>query len=146
MSLRDRRSPAASRCALFLLLTLGLWPVVALGHALLVESSPKQDETLAAPTTQAVLRFNAKIEKAVTRVTLVDAAGHPVKLPARPEDKDGPADRLLVALPATLPPGSYQLRYTVLASDGHATPGLVRFTVAGAATRPATGPAKAAAK
>jgi methionine-rich copper-binding protein CopC len=136
---------------LLLLSALALWPVVALAHALLVESSPKQDETLAAPTTQAVLRFNAKIEKAVTRVTLVDGAGKPVTLPARPEDKDGPADRLLVALPARLPPGRYQLRYTVLASDGHATPGVVRFTVAGAAaTRPAaaaaTAPAKAAAR
>ena len=73
--------PFASPWHILIVLLVLVGPVVVLAHALLVESSPKQDETLAAPTTQAVLRFNAKIEKGVTRVTLIDAAGQPVKLP-----------------------------------------------------------------
>lgn len=89
-------------------------------------------------TTQAVLHFNARIEKKVTRVSLVDGKEQKVKLPPLPEDRDGPEDRLLVALPATLAPGPYRLEYTVLASDGHSTPGVLRFTVA--AETPTTAP------
>jgi methionine-rich copper-binding protein CopC len=124
---------------------LSLTPAVALAHALLVDSSPRQDEVLKSPATRAVLHFNARIEKKVTRATLHDAAGHPVKLPPMPDDTAGPPDRLIIALPP-LAPGAYQLEYRVLAADGHATPGLLRFSVA--ATQPTTAPAKpgAAAK
>jgi methionine-rich copper-binding protein CopC len=135
-----RRSPAG-RYGPFLAALL-LAPAAALAHALLVDSSPKQDEVIKSATTRAVLRFNAKIEKQVTRATLRDAAGHDVKLPPLPDDKDGPPDRLIIALPPQLKAGAYQLEYRVLAADGHATPGLLRFTVA-AATQPTTAPAAA---
>jgi copper transport protein len=123
-----------------------LMPAVALAHAVLVESSPKQDQTLKSTTTRAVLRFNARIEKKVTRVSLVDANGKKVKLPPLPDDADGPEDRLIIALPAGLPPGSYRLEYTVLAADGHSSPGVLRFTIGGGAatTAPASAPAGAA--
>jgi methionine-rich copper-binding protein CopC len=120
---------------------------VALGHALLMESSPKQDEALKAPATQAVLRFDARIEKSVTRVRLVDGEGHKLQMPAMGEDKEGQEDRLTIPLPV-LGAGAYQLQYTVLAADGHATPGILRFTieagvkpVGGPAAQPATKPA-----
>jgi copper transport protein len=122
-----------------------LAPAVALAHAVLVESSPKQDETLKSATTRAVLRFNARIEKKVTRVSLVDGKGQKVKLPALPDDADGPEDRLLIALPAALPAGSYRLEYTVLAADGHSSPGVLRFTIGGGTTAPASAPAGAGA-
>jgi methionine-rich copper-binding protein CopC len=133
-SLRRRR--LVVRYAPFLLC---LTPAVALAHALLVDSSPKQDEVLKSPATRAVLHFNARIEKKVTQATLRDAAGHAVKLPPLPDDAAGPPDRLIIALP-TLAPGAYQLEYRVLASDGHATPGLLRFSIGGAATQPTTSP------
>lgn len=123
------------------LAALLLAPAAALAHALLVDSAPKQDEVLKSPATRAVLHFNARIEKQVTRATLRDAAGHDVKLPPFPDDKDGPPDRLIIALPAHLKAGAYQLEYRVLAADGHATPGLLRFTVT--ATGPTTVPAAA---
>ena len=128
-----------------LLVALALAPAMALAHALLVDSSPKQDEVLKSPATRAVLHFNARIEKQVTRTTLRDAAGHDLKLPPLPDDKDGAPDCLIIALPPGLKPGAYQLEYRVLAADGHATPGLLRFTVA-AATQPATAPAPGGAK
>jgi methionine-rich copper-binding protein CopC len=121
------------------LLLLCLTPAVALAHALLVDSSPRQDEVLKSPTTRATLHFNARIEKKVTQATLRDAAGHTVKLPPLPDDSAGPPDRLIIALPP-LTPGAYHLEYRVLASDGHATPGLLRFSIGGAATQPATAP------
>ena len=124
-----------------------LMPGVAMGHALLMESSPKQDEALKAPATQAVLRFDARIEKSVTRVRLVDGEGHKLQMPAMGEDTEGQEDRLTIPLPA-LGAGAYQLQYTVLAADGHATPGILRFTIeaggkanAGATTQPAAKPA-----
>lgn len=134
----ERRTTLAARYGP-LVLTLALAPAaVVLAHAVLVESSPAQDEVLKAPATRAVLRFNARIEKAVTRVTLVDGDGHAVKMPRIPADPDGPPDRLVVPLPP-LKPGAYRLEYRVLAADGHSTPGLIRFTVSPPA---ATGPSK----
>jgi copper transport protein len=97
-------------------------------HALLVGSTPKQDEVLKEAPAEVVLRFNARIEKSVSHVTLLGPGGEKVRLPPLPEDKDGPPERLKIELPA-LKPGAYRLEYRVLASDGHATPGLLRFTV-----------------
>ena len=109
-------------------LLLAVLPTVARAHALLVESTPKQDEVINEAPTEVVLRFNARIEKGVSRVTLLGPGGDKVRLPPLPPDKDGPPDRLRVDLPA-LKPGAYKLEFRVLASDGHATPGLLRFTV-----------------
>jgi methionine-rich copper-binding protein CopC len=106
-------------------------PLIALAHAILVESSPKEGQTVTAATTQAVLRFNARIEKKVTQVTLRDGAGHKLKRPPMPEDEDGPAERVVVPLPK-LAAGDYVIEYQVLASDGHATPGIIRFSVVAA--------------
>lgn len=133
------RPPRASRPARYgpFLAALALAPSIALAHALLVDSSPKQDEVLKSPATRAVLHFNARIEKKVTQATLHDADGHAVKLPPLPDDTAGPPDRLVIALPP-LRPGAYRLEYRVLAADGHATPGLLRFSVA--ATQPVTTP------
>jgi len=98
-------------------------------HALLVDSTPKQDEVVKEAPREVVLKFNARIEKTVSHVTLLDGDGRKVALPPLPADRDGPPERLKVDLPA-LKPGPYKLEYRVLASDGHATPGLLRFTVA----------------
>jgi copper transport protein len=115
-------------CCAFALAFLLLTPSHVRAHALLVGSTPKQDEVLDEAPTEIVLRFNARIEKGVSHVTLLDGDGKKVKLPPLPQDKDGPVDRLKIDLPA-LKPGAYKLEYRVLASDGHATPGLLRFTV-----------------
>ena len=111
-------------------------PIVALGHAILVESVPKEGQTVSTATTQAVLKFNARIEKKVTQVTLRDGKGQKLKRPPMAEDEDGPAERIIVPLPK-LEPGDYVIEYQVLASDGHATPGIIRFSVgAPAASQP----------
>jgi len=109
-------------------LLLASLPTVARAHAILVESTPKQGEVTKKAPTEVVLRFNARIEKAVSHVALLGPGGDKVKLPPLPEDRDGPPDRLRIDLPA-LKPGEYKLEFRVLASDGHATPGLLRFTV-----------------
>ncbi len=103
----------------------------ASAHAVLVSSTPKDGATVKAAPKQAVLHFNAKIDKKVTKVTLLDAKGHKIALttPKNGYTAGKPAD-LIVPLP-TLKPGTYRLEYEVMATDGHVTPGLIRFTIAG---------------
>lgn len=99
-------------------------------HAVLVSSSPKDNATLSESPKSVVLRFDAKIEKKVTHVTLLDGRRHKVALPAMANGyMSGPADQLTIAMPE-LKPGSYRLQYQVMATDGHISPGLIRFTVA----------------
>jgi methionine-rich copper-binding protein CopC len=114
--------------------TAALAPLRAAAHAVLLESTPPDGAIVSSAPHAAVLRFNSRIEKRLTRVALTDAKGRAVPLPAGPYGADDPPDRLTIPLPP-LPQGAYRLTYRVLAVDGHATPGLLRFTVqpAGAA-------------
>jgi methionine-rich copper-binding protein CopC len=112
-----------------------LWAALSLAplspasaHAIVLESSPTHDAVLARAPGQVTLRFNSKIEKRFTRLTLAagDQAPTPVALPDG-EDAE-PPDRLVIPL-RPLGPGVYVLRYRVLAVDGHITEGALRFTV-----------------
>jgi copper resistance protein C len=114
---------------LLLALVLALGPAgPAAAHAIVLESSPVHDAVLAQAPAQVTLRFNSRIEKRFTRVTLAaaDRAPMPVVLPAG--DDAGTPDRLTIPL-GPLGPGVYVLRYRVLAVDGHITEGALRFTV-----------------
>lgn len=102
-------------------------PPSAAAHAIVLDSSPKHDAVLAEPPPRLVLRFNSRIEAALSRVTLESSSGRPVALPVA-GDAGGTADRLVVPL-QPLAPGTYVVRYRVLAADGHVTEGALRFTV-----------------
>ena len=119
--------PAAPVLLLALVLTLGPAREAA-AHAIVLESSPVHDAVLSQAPRQVTLRFNSRIEKRFTRVTLAvaDRAAVPVALP-EPDDSATP-DRLTIPL-GPLGPGVYVLRYRVLAVDGHVTEGALRFTV-----------------
>jgi methionine-rich copper-binding protein CopC len=109
-----------------------LRPRPASAHAIVLESIPARDAVLERAPEQVVLRFNAKIEKRLSRITLAAGRGTPVPLPIAIEGQGGDPqpDRLVVPL-HSLPPGPYVLRYKVLSADGHITEGTLRFTVAG---------------
>lgn len=93
----------------------------------MLEASPAPEAVLAAPPARVILRFNSKIEHALSRVTIETGAGRPVALPvARATDQD--AARLVVPL-SPRAPGVYIVRYRVLAADGHVTEGALRFTI-----------------
>jgi methionine-rich copper-binding protein CopC len=106
-------------------------------HAIVLESVPARDAVLERAPDRAILRFNGKIEKKLSRVTLTAGRGTPEPLPIATDGPEGDPrpDRLVVPLPA-LPPGPYVLRYKVLSADGHITEGLVRFTVKPVTGRP----------
>ena len=100
---------------------------MAFAHAVVVESTPADRAELREPPKAVELRFNVRIEQSLARATLRTAQTQPVTLtPAR---GDAPrSERLTVPLPA-LKPGAYELRYQVLAVDGHTTQGVLRFRI-----------------
>ncbi len=99
----------------------------AVAHSLLLESSPAAEATLAAPPSLLTLRFNNRIEKALSRITLVDERGTPRALAITVADEG--ADRLSAAVP-TLTPGTYRVEWQVLSTDGHVVSGGFGFRLA----------------
>jgi copper resistance protein C len=102
-------------------------PLDAAAHAIVLESEPARDAKLAEPPPRIYLRFNSKIEKRLTRVSISAADGRAVPLPVAADGGDAP-DRISLPL-GPLRPGHYVVRYKVLAVDGHITEGVLRFSV-----------------
>lgn len=97
---------------------------VASAHSLLLESSPADGATVPAPR-DVRLRFNGRVEKRLSRLTLVGERGEAKMLLP---DPDGPPDRLAATLPP-LGPGRYRLEWHVLSTDGHVVDGGFSFHV-----------------
>ena len=102
-------------------------PALAFAHALVLESRPAQGAQLTEAPREVYLRFNSKLEKRLSHVTIATEKGQPVALPIAVDAGEKP-DRLVLPL-AHLGPGSYLVRYKVLAVDGHITEGILRFSV-----------------
>jgi hypothetical protein len=119
----------ASGAALLLMACLTLAaPRAVSAHAIVLESTPTHDAVLPQPPALVTLRFNSRIEKRFTRVTLALVDRAPVAVAVPPGDAEATPDRLTIPL-QPLGPGVYVLRYRVLAVDGHITEGALRFTV-----------------
>ena len=126
-------APGARAAALGLMLAAGLLPpgaVPVAAHAIVLESVPAPGAVLARAPERVILRFNSKIEKRLTRVTLANSDGvsRLVSIASDGPGGDREPDRIVIPLPA-LPPGRFVIRYKVLSADGHITEGAVRFTV-----------------
>ena len=80
---------------------------------------------MAAPP-RVTLRFNNRIEKRLSRVTLVDAGSvrHDLAVVAT----EGATDTLTVLAPP-LAPGAYRVEWQVLSADGHVVSGRYGFRV-----------------
>ena len=104
----------------------------AAAHAIVLESVPARDAVLDRAPERVILRFNSKIEKRLSRITLATGKETPVPVSILTDSADGDQqpDRLVVLL-RPLPPGGYVLRYKVLSADGHITEGALKFTVKG---------------
>ena len=100
-------------------------PVIVSAHSILIESTPKHGATLTVAPQSVSFRFNAKIEPALTKVSLVDNRKHKTPLEV---SSDSTIDRIVVRVPP-LGPGVYTVVYKVLATDGHITQGSIRFTI-----------------
>lgn len=98
----------------------------ALAHAILLESSPAANSTVAGPDIPVKLRFNVRIDASRSRLILVrpDAATQSL-VPSKGSSPD-----ILASQAQGLNPGAYRIRWQALASDGHITRGEILFKVA----------------
>ncbi len=99
---------------------------VAQAHAILVQSEPAAGGTAASGPVAMEFRFNSRIDRGRSRLTLT-APDHTQSV--LPIASEGPPDILHTS--AALTPGAYVVRWQVLAIDGHITRGDVNFTVTG---------------
>src|SRR4051812_4973111 len=104
-----------------LLLSFLLAPELASAHAILMQSQPAPDSSVPAGPTDIVLRYNSRIDRARSRLTL--RGGNAEKTLALAPDSA--PDTL--AAHAELAPGGYVVHWQVLALDGHMTRGDTRF-------------------
>ena len=111
---------------LVILLALLAAPIAAQAHAILIESPPAVNGTAAGPKVAFTLRYNSRIDHARSRLSLT-LPDQSIKV--LPIAENAAEDQL--ATTAELAPGSYSLRWVVLAVDGHITRGDVPFTVSG---------------
>jgi copper resistance protein C len=99
--------------------SLPLW-----GHAILVESVPAARSVVQGPSVPIRLRFNSRIDGAHSRLYInTNGNAKPIKIDSQeaPDTLSAKAD--------DLKSGEYQLRWQVLAVDGHITRGEIPFTV-----------------
>ena len=112
---------------LVIFLVAALLPSMASAHAILIDSTPAIHASVPAGHEAVTLRFNSRIDRERSRLTLIA----PDKTEARlPIGKGGAADIMTTA--ADVKPGDYTVRWQVLAVDGHITRGDVPFTVVAA--------------
>jgi copper resistance protein C len=94
-------------------------------HAIVVEANPAANSTASGPDVKFKLRFNARIDQGRSRMVLVlpDGTQKPLAILEKepPDTLAGEGDGLA--------PGSYRLRWQVLANDGHITQGEIPFAV-----------------
>jgi copper resistance protein C len=110
--------------AVVLLLVLG---GIIEGHAVLKESRPEVNGKVAGPDVPIMLKYNVRIDAKLSKLQLLHPDNSTSDLPI---DTQGSSDTLN-SKAAGLKPGSYRIRWQVLAPDGHITRGEIPFTVAG---------------
>src|SRR5262245_21857413 len=94
-------------------------------HAILLDATPAKNATVAGSPLSVELRFNCRIDGKRSRLTLVlpNQTLRPLVIQAQTSpDK-------LSAQAEGFEPGSYRLRWQVLASDGHITRGEIPFAI-----------------
>jgi methionine-rich copper-binding protein CopC len=107
------------------LLLLLTWATPAKAHAILLKSSPAANSVVSEPVIAISLTFNSRVDGERSRLTLIgpDLPEHKIEL-GRQKSPD-----TLTAQVHDLKPGSYRLRWQVLALDGHITRGEIPFRV-----------------
>jgi copper resistance protein C len=105
---------------------LGVGSTAARAHAIVVSSQPAAGAVVHGKTVEVVVRFNSRIDPVRSRLLLVRADGTTTTLALN----DGQNPDTLAATVGEIAPGSYRLRWQVLAVDGHITRGDIPFAVA----------------
>jgi methionine-rich copper-binding protein CopC len=106
---------------------IGVLPFPALAHAILQQSQPASGGSVSAGKVDMQFSYNSRIDRTRSRLTLTRPDHSQAVLRIRP---DGPPNVINTTTQLTTP-GSYSVRWQVLAVDGHITRGDVPFTVTG---------------
>ncbi len=101
-----------------------LLPVAARAPAILEESTPPAGASVKPGPLDLNLRYNSRIDRERSRLTLIRPDGTKDTIPIAP---GGPPD--IIDAHLNLAPGAYIVRWQVLAVDGHITRGDVPITV-----------------
>jgi methionine-rich copper-binding protein CopC len=112
---------------------LSVAPIEARAHALVVGSTPAAGARLGPAPAEAVVRFNSRIDHARSQLLLAplrEGAGGTAGEQRLDLAEPSPENELRARLPR-LAPGSWRLRWQVLALDGHITRGDILFEVLG---------------
>jgi len=99
----------------------------AFAHAIIIDSQPKAQQVVTAPSLNIDIRFNARIDAGRSRLLLLvpKASNSPsVILPLEAGEADA-----LRASAMNLENGSYELLWQTLSVDGHITRGVIPFEV-----------------
>lgn len=102
-----------------------LAPRVALAHAVLVSAQPAENSVVTGPDVAVLLKFNSRIDTQHSILTLRAPDGKVGKVGIGSQSEPG----LLSAKLTGLLNGAYELRWQVLAVDGHVTRGTVPFRI-----------------
>jgi copper resistance protein C len=96
-------------------------------HAILKDSHPAMNSKVAGPDVPIMLKYNVRIDAKLSKVQLLRPDNSVSDLTLGPQSS---ADTLN-AKATGLKPGTYTIRWQVLAPDGHITRGEIPFTVTG---------------
>jgi len=102
-----------------------LTPRVAWAHAVLVSAQPEDNSTVAGPDVAVLLKYNSRIDMEHSTLVLLSPGGKLEKIAIAGQPTPG----LLSASLTGLVKGAYELRWQVLAIDGHVTRGKVLFQI-----------------
>ena len=102
-----------------------LAPRAAWAHAVLVSAQPAENSTVAGPDVAVLLKYNSRVDIEHSTLMLLTPAGKLDKVAIGSEPEPG----VLSARLTGLVKGSYELRWQVLAIDGHVTRGKVLFQI-----------------
>ncbi len=114
--------------ALAIALPIWLAPDAVYAHAFPAGSQPGVGSTLSAPPSEVEITFDSPIESMFARLDVSNSGGSNENAGAPTVSDD---HRQLSVKVKPLPPGAYEVRWTVVAEDGHRTEGSYNFTVSG---------------
>ena len=106
---------------------IALAPTAAMAHAILQQSQPPAGGSVPAGKVDMQFTYNSRIDRERSRLTLTHPDHSQVVLPISP----GGSPNVINATAELTTPGPYNVRWQVLAVDGHITRGDVPFTVTG---------------
>jgi hypothetical protein len=96
-------------------------------HAILKETTPAANSSVAGPDVPILLKFNTRVDSGRSKLQLLRPDNSVSDLTVGKQ----PAPDSLAAKAIGLQPGAYAIRWQVLAPDGHITRGEIPFKVTG---------------